>query len=35
VFGPALEPLFLGTLTLLGYWLMLFWMYRMKVFLLI
>jgi len=31
-FGTALEPLFLGTLTLLAYWLMLFWMYRRRIF---
>ena len=30
--GPALEPLVLGTLTLAVYWLMLFWMYRKKIF---
>jgi predicted acyltransferase len=33
VFGPGLEPLFLGSLTLGTYWLMLFWMYRNKIFL--
>ena len=32
MFGPALEPLFLGALMLLAYWLMLFWMYRRKLF---
>ncbi len=33
VFGTALEPLFLGSLILATYWLMLFWMYRKKIFL--
>ena len=33
VFGPALEPLFLGALTLAAYWLLLYWMYRRKIFL--
>ena len=33
LFGTALEPLFLGILTLATYWLMLFWMYRKKIFL--
>jgi hypothetical protein len=32
LFGAAFEPLVLGTLTLATYWLMLFWMYRNKVF---
>ena len=32
-FGPALEPLFLGALTLITYWLTLYWMYRRKIFL--
>jgi heparan-alpha-glucosaminide N-acetyltransferase len=32
-FGTALEPLVLGSLTLLAYWLILFWMYRRKLFL--
>ncbi|HWE84225.1 MAG TPA: hypothetical protein VG267_04730 [Terracidiphilus sp.] len=31
-FGPALEPLFMGALTLLAYWLMLHWMYKRKIF---
>jgi len=30
--GPGLEPLVLGILTLAVYWLMLFWMYRNKIF---
>jgi len=30
--GPGWEPLVLGTLTLAVYWLMLFWMYRNKIF---
>jgi heparan-alpha-glucosaminide N-acetyltransferase len=33
LFGPALEPLLLGGAVLLTYWLMLFWMYRRKIFL--
>ncbi|HEY1985308.1 MAG TPA: DUF5009 domain-containing protein [Terracidiphilus sp.] len=33
VFGPALQPIFLGTLVLATYWLILFWMYRKKIFL--
>jgi heparan-alpha-glucosaminide N-acetyltransferase len=32
-FGPGAQPLFSGIATLLVYWLMLFWMYRRKVFL--
>jgi heparan-alpha-glucosaminide N-acetyltransferase len=32
LFGPALEPVLLGTLTLGVYWLILFWMFRNKVF---
>jgi len=32
IFGTGLEPLVLGALTLGVYWLMLFWMYRKKVF---
>jgi predicted acyltransferase len=31
-FGAALEPLFLGALMLLAYWLMLWWMYKRKIF---
>jgi len=30
--GPALEPTVLGALTLATYWLILFWMYRHKIF---
>jgi len=30
--GTSLEPLVMGSLTLLAFWLMLFWMYRKKVF---
>ncbi|MFL6463063.1 MAG: acyltransferase family protein [Bryobacteraceae bacterium] len=33
LFGPALEPLLLGAAVLATYWLMLFWMYRRKIFL--
>jgi heparan-alpha-glucosaminide N-acetyltransferase len=32
VFGTALEPLTLGALTLGFYWLVLFWMFRNKIF---
>jgi predicted acyltransferase len=30
--GTALEPFFLGVLTLLTYWLVLYWMYKKKIF---
>jgi heparan-alpha-glucosaminide N-acetyltransferase len=33
VFGPAYEPLVHGALILLMMWLLLFWMYRRKIFL--
>ncbi|MDR3754142.1 MAG: DUF5009 domain-containing protein [Terracidiphilus sp.] len=33
VFGTALEPVVLGSLTLLTYWVVLYWMYRKKIFL--
>lgn len=33
IFGTALEPLLLGAAVLLTYWLILFWMYRRKIFL--
>ncbi len=33
ILGAPLEPLLLGAAVLLGYWLMLFWMYRRKIFL--
>ena len=33
VFGTALEPMTRGALQLLTYWLILFWMYRRKIFL--
>jgi heparan-alpha-glucosaminide N-acetyltransferase len=33
IFGPALEPLMLGIAVMLAYWLILFWMYRNKIFL--
>jgi heparan-alpha-glucosaminide N-acetyltransferase len=32
-FGPGLEPLMLGTAVMLIYWLVLYWMYRQKIFL--
>jgi predicted acyltransferase len=32
VFGANVEPVVLGALTLATYWLMLYWMYRKKVF---
>ena len=31
--GPGLEPFLLGWAVLLTYWLLLFWMYRRKIFL--
>jgi predicted acyltransferase len=33
VFGAEVEPVVLGALTLLTYWLVLYWMYRRKIFL--
>ena len=33
IFGPGLEPLLMGMAVLLSYWLILFWMYRRKLFL--
>jgi len=33
IFGAGLEPLLLGFAVLLSYWLILFWMYRRKLFL--
>ena len=33
LFGQAYAPLFFGALTLLAFWLMLYWMYRRKLFL--
>jgi heparan-alpha-glucosaminide N-acetyltransferase len=33
MFGPALEPFFLGVLTMLAYWVILYWMYGKKIFL--
>ena len=33
IFGPALEPLLLGAVVLFVFWLILFWMYRRKIFL--
>ena len=33
VFGPAYAPLLQGAAVLLTYWLILFWMYRRKLFL--
>ena len=32
VLGPGYEPLVLGVAVMLIYWLMLFWMYRQKIF---
>jgi len=32
MFGTGLEPFFLGVLTMLTYWLMLYWMYKKKIF---
>ena len=33
ILGPGLEPFLLGSAVLLVYWLILFWMYRRKLFL--
>jgi heparan-alpha-glucosaminide N-acetyltransferase len=33
VFGPGLEPFLLGSAVLLSYWIVLYWMYRRKLFL--
>ena len=33
IFGSALEPLLLGGAVLFSYWLILYWMYRRKLFL--
>jgi heparan-alpha-glucosaminide N-acetyltransferase len=33
ILGPGLEPLLLGSAVLLSYWLILYWMYRRKLFL--
>lgn len=33
IFGPGLEPLLFGGTILLGFWIILFWMYRRKIFL--
>jgi predicted acyltransferase len=33
VFGPGLEPFLLGCAVLATYWLILYWMYRRKLFL--
>lgn len=33
IFGPALQPFLLGLAILAGYWLILFWMYRRRLFL--
>src|ERR1039457_1004501 len=30
--GPALEPLLLGALTLISYWLILYWMFKKRIF---
>jgi predicted acyltransferase len=32
MFGTSLEPFFLGVLTMLAYWAILYWMYKKKVF---
>ena len=32
VFGAALEPFFLGALTMLAYWAILYWLYRRRIF---
>jgi len=33
VFGTAVEPTVIGALTLLTYWLILYWMFRKRLFL--
>jgi heparan-alpha-glucosaminide N-acetyltransferase len=33
ILGPPFEPVLLGASTLLVFWLILFWMYRRKIFL--
>ena len=33
ILGPGLEPLLLGIAVMLTYWLVLFWMYRRKIYL--
>jgi len=33
VFGTTVEPVVLGALTLLTYWLILYWLYRKRIFL--
>jgi len=32
VFGTGLEPFFLGVLTMAAYWIILWWMYKRKIF---
>jgi heparan-alpha-glucosaminide N-acetyltransferase len=32
IFGTGLEPFFLGVLTMLAYWLILWWMYKKRIF---
>jgi predicted acyltransferase len=32
ILGPALEPLLLGALTLISYWLILYWMFKKRIF---
>jgi hypothetical protein len=32
IFGTAVEPAFLGALTLLTYWLILYWMFKKRLF---
>jgi heparan-alpha-glucosaminide N-acetyltransferase len=32
VFGTALEPFFLGVLTMAAYWVILYWMYKKRIF---
>jgi hypothetical protein len=33
MFGTGLEPFFLGVLVMATYWLILYWMYKKKIFL--
>jgi heparan-alpha-glucosaminide N-acetyltransferase len=32
IFGTNLEPFFLGVLTLSAYWLVLYWMFKKRIF---
>jgi heparan-alpha-glucosaminide N-acetyltransferase len=32
MFGAGLEPLFLGVLTMMAYWVILWWMFKKRIF---